>query len=91
MPQFLFLDQPSQPYFPADTPVESILNQTETENPDRQAVIKMFKLIAAETKGFQVIITEHADIKEDWYQELICENWWNGQSLIPQDWIEGNQ
>lgn len=91
VPQFLFLDQPSQPYFPADTPVESILNQTETENPDRQAVIKMFKLIAAETKGFQVIITEHADIKEDWYQELICENWWNGQSLIPQDWIEGNQ
>jgi hypothetical protein len=48
----------------------------------------MFQLIAKETKNFQVIVTEHADIHEDWYQELVRENWWDGlKKLVPLDWI----
>lgn len=89
VPQFLFLDQPSQAYFPPDTSAEMVREQTETANPDRQSVIRMFKLIVEETKNFQVIITEHADIREDWYQVLVRENWWDGkQKLVPVDWID---
>ena len=89
VPQFLFLDQPSQAYFPPDTSAETVREQTEAINPDRQSVIRMFKLIVEETKNFQVIVTEHADIREDWYQALVRENWWDGkQKLVPVGWIE---
>jgi len=89
VPRFLFLDQPSQAYFPPDTSAETVREQTEATNPDRQSVIRMFKLIVEETKNFQVIVTEHADIREDWYQALVRENWWDGkQKLVPVGWIE---
>lgn len=89
VPQFLFLDQPSQAYFPPDTSAETVREQTEATNPDRQSVIRMFKLIVEETKNFQVIVTEHADIREDWYQALVRENWWDEkQKLVPVGWIE---
>lgn len=89
VPQFLFLDQPSQAYFPPDTSAETVREQTEATNPDRQSVIRMFKLIVEETKNFQVIVTEHADIRKDWYQALVRENWWDGkQKLVPVEWIE---
>lgn len=88
VPQFLFLDQPSQAYFPPDTSAETVREQTETTNPDRLSVIRMFKLIVEETKNFQVIVTEHADIREDWYQALIRENWWDEtKKLVPLEWI----
>lgn len=49
----------------------------------------MFRLIVEETKNFQVIVTEHADIRENWYQALIREKWWDGkQKLVPVEWIE---
>lgn len=89
VPQFLFLDQPSQAYFPPDTSAETVKNETDTGNPDRQSVIKMFQLIVAETHNFQVVITEHADIQEDWFQNLVREKWWDGKTkLIPMDWLE---
>ena len=33
----------------------------------------VFKLALELMPGFQVIITEHADINEDWYQDAIRE------------------
>lgn len=89
VPQFLFLDQPSQAYFPPDTSPETVKKEITTQNPDRQSVIKMFQLIVSETQNFQVIITEHADIQENWFQDLVREKWWDGQNkLIPLDWLE---
>jgi hypothetical protein len=38
------------------------------------------------TPGFQVVITEHADIKEEWYQSAIVERWRGGAKLVPEDW-----
>ncbi len=95
VPQFLFLDQPSQAYFPPDTSAEIVKGvtiaqdvSTATNNSDRDAVIRMFKMIVAEAKGFQVIITEHAFFDEDWYRNLIRENWWDDKiRLVPLDWI----
>lgn len=89
VPQFLFLDQPSQAYFPPDATAEMIRRGAEATNLDRKSVIRLFQLIVEETKNFQVIITEHADINETWYQNLITENWWDGiKKLVPIEWIE---
>jgi hypothetical protein len=89
VPQFLFLDQPSQAYFPPDTSAETVKNETDAGNPDRQSVIKMFQLVVSETQNFQVVITEHADIQEEWFQNLVREKWWDGKTkLIPMEWLE---
>lgn len=89
VPQFLFLDQPSQAYFPPDTSAETVKNETDAGNPDRQSVIKMFQLVVSETQNFQVVITEHADIQEEWFQNLVREKWWDGKTkLIPMGWLE---
>ena len=33
------------------------------------------------------IITEHADIAGEWYQEMVLEKWWDGKTkLVPIDW-----
>jgi len=89
VPSFLFLDQPSQVYYPAERDVESSLIDLEDE--DRAAVIRMFELVRDVVNelhsGFQVIITEHADIAEDWYQGAVVERWRNGNALIPAEWI----
>lgn len=89
VPRFLFLDQPSQVYFPAERDVGGSMAVLEDE--DRLAVIRIFELIrdvvAELSPGLQVIITEHADVTEDWYQAAVVERWRNGVALIPADWL----
>lgn len=93
VPRFLFIDQPSQVYYPPEQDidrVDSSLNELPDE--DRQAVRRMFRFIEEFVRSlpmpFQVIITEHADIREDWYQEAVVERWRNGEKLIPEEWLE---
>ena len=35
----------------------------------------------------QVIVTDHANIDEPWFQESIAERWREGVALIPDSWI----
>jgi hypothetical protein len=88
VPGFLFLDQPSQVYFPPERDVDGTLNSGKEE--DRLAVIRMFRLVfdivAVCAPKLQVIITEHADIAEDWYQSAVVQRWRNGKKLVPDDW-----
>ena len=84
VPNFIFFDQPTQAYFPPGVSDETV------RNTDRESVIRMFRLISEKVKdaGFQVIVMEHADIQEDWYQLMITEKWWDGvKKLVPLDWI----
>jgi hypothetical protein len=50
----------------------------------------MFQLVFDAVKdvapGLQVLITEHADINEPWYQAAIVERWRGGTKLVPDDW-----
>lgn len=91
VPRFLFLDQPSQVYYPAEQ--DTVSSLAELDDEDRMAVLRMFELIKDVVNelhpNFQVIITEHADIAEAWYQEAIVERWRNGNALIPSEWIDG--
>lgn len=91
VPRFLFLDQPSQIYFPEDRR-DDAGSTAPLDDDDRQAVINMFRLIfdvvSELAPNFQVIITEHADINEQWYQESVLERWRGGSKLIPDNWPE---
>lgn len=88
VPRLLFLDQPSQVYFPPEEDVDGSMAMVEED--DRQAVVRMFqfvfKVVNELTPGLQVVITEHADIKEDWYQSAIVERWRGGAKLVPEEW-----
>lgn len=91
VPRFLLLDQPSEVYFPSERDVDGSMEEVVSDD-DRLKVSRMFKLIfrAVEqlTPNFQVIITEHAEIKEDWFEKAIRDKWRNGVALVPSDWLE---
>lgn len=91
VPRFLFLDQPSQVYFPAEKDVEGSMDRLK-EN-DRHLVLRMFRfvfdVVEAIAPGFQVVITEHADINEDWFQKAVVERWRGGLKLVPEGWNRG--
>jgi hypothetical protein len=88
VPRFLFLDQPSQVYFPPEKDVDGSMSMVGED--DRRAVSRMFRfvfdVVEKLSPGFQVVITEHADINEAWYQDAVVERWRGGAKLIPDDW-----
>jgi len=88
VPRFIFFDQPSQVYFPADKDVDGSMGLVPDE--DRQRVRQMFELIfrAVEevSPGLQVILIEHADLNEEWFRNSIVERWRGGKKLVPDDW-----
>lgn len=88
VPRILFLDQPSQVYFPPERDIDGSLDPLQNE--DRVALRRMFELVfeivGKLTPHFQVIITEHADINEPWYQSAVVEKWRQGIKLVPEDW-----
>jgi len=90
VPGFLFIDQPSQVYFPQDPDVEA--SSLESRDEDREAVGRMFCLakdvVDSLNAGLQVIITDHADIREQWFQECVIERWRGGEKLVPTSWYE---
>ena len=87
---FIFFDQPTQVYFPSDGAVTGDLDEI-ADDEDREAVKKMFewifKVVEELSPNLQVIITDHADIDEDWFQEAIADVKWRGDNaLIPPHW-----
>ena len=88
VPRFLFLDQPSQVYFPSEKDVDGSMSLVAED--DRLAVSRMFQLVfkavAEVAPALQVIVTEHADINEEWYQAAVVERWRGGVRLVPDDW-----
>jgi hypothetical protein len=96
VPSFLFIDQPSQVYFPKATKVllkegDQALDTNEGEEFDEniKQVINIFKIALYEIKliqkecGFmpQLIVMEHADEKE--FNEFVKKRWAaNGEKLI---------
>jgi len=88
VPGFLFLDQPSEVYFPSERDVDGSTDVISED--DRAAVSRMFKLVfdavQQVTPGLQVLITEHADLNEPWYQEAVVERWRGGLKLVPDSW-----
>ncbi len=90
VPRFLFIDQPSQVYFPEDI-IDSNGDIVANKDEDRLAVIRMYELAIEVVKqlfpDFQIIITDHAWFSEKWFEDRVIERW-RDQALIPTNWIK---
>lgn len=95
IPRFLMIDQPSQVYFPSEEVYKSVggsIEKTERDA-DMETVRQLFKLLFDYTRddvpGFQIIVTEHANLRDDWFQlALVEEPWTKPPALVPEEWIK---
>lgn len=93
IPRFLLIDQPTQVYFPSEQiykDADGSIQKTESDA-DLNAVRRLFDLLLKFTKvdapGFQLIVTEHANLREQWFQDAIVEQpWTKPPALVPEDW-----
>ncbi|QNT71023.1 DUF3732 domain-containing protein [Defluviicoccus vanus] len=96
IPRFLLIDQPSQVYFPSEQvyqEADGSIQKTEADA-DLNAVRRLFKLLLNFTQddapGFQLIVTEHANLREQWFQNALVERpWTKPPALVPEDWGVG--
>ncbi len=90
VPAFLIFDQPTQAYYPPDS-TEGGLDQIE-KDADRTAVQALFKLIATACAEihptFQLIVLDHAHLKDEWFESAIVAEWRGNDALVPYDWPE---
>ncbi|MCU1156867.1 DUF3732 domain-containing protein [Stenotrophomonas maltophilia] len=93
IPRFLLIDQPTQVYFPSEQvyrDADGSVQNTE-KDADLDAVRRLFELLLKFTKedvpGFQLIVTEHANLREQWFQDsLVEEPWTKPPALVPEEW-----
>lgn len=93
IPRFLLIDQPTQVYFPSEQvyrDADGSVQKTEADA-DLNAVRRLFELLLKFTEedvpGFQLIVTEHANLREQWFQDaLVEEPWTKPPALVPEDW-----
>jgi hypothetical protein len=92
-PRFLMIDQPTQVYFPSEKiykEADGSVQKTE-EDADLAAVRRLFAWLHKFTQelapGFQIIVTEHANLRDQWFQEaLVEEPWAKPPALVPENW-----
>lgn len=97
IPRFLLIDQPTQVYFPSEAVYQAAdgsIEKTETDA-DLEAVRRLFELLRRFTEedapGFQIIVTEHANLRDDWFQAALVERpWTKPPALVPDDWPDEN-
>jgi len=93
LPQFLLIDQPTQVYFPSEKvyqEADGSIQKTEADA-DLAAVRRLFELLLKFTQkdvpGFQLIITEHANLRDQWFQDALVEQpWTKPPALVPESW-----
>ncbi len=93
IPRFLLIDQPTQVYFPSEQvykDADGSVQMTEADA-DLNAVRRLFELLMKFTRedvpGFQLIVTEHANLRDQWFQEALVEQpWTKPPALVPEGW-----
>lgn len=85
VPRILFLDQPTQAWFP------STGSDNERSNEDHLASERLLKLIHEVTQELapklQVIICDHVNLSPSWFREAVVHDWRNGEKLVPTEWV----
>jgi phage shock protein A len=92
-PRFLMIDQPTQVYFPSEKiykEADGSVQKTE-EDADLAAVRRLFAWLYRFTQelapGFQIIVTEHANLRDQWFQDALLEEpWAKPPALVPENW-----
>jgi hypothetical protein len=91
-PRFLILDQPTQAHYPSERDNDS---GEPGADADRIAVRAMFELmknfVSELSPNFQIIVCDHADLSDEWFQDSVRYRWRAGMAdipaLIPADWL----
>ncbi len=94
IPRFMLIDQPTQVYFPTEASYKSVggtVDETEQGDVDLETVRRLFALLSRFTiedaTGFQLIVSEHANLRDDWFQAALVEDpWTKPPALVPDDW-----
>lgn len=91
VPRFLMLDQPTQAFYPSEIEQRDGVPIADT---DREAVRRIFRLLFEVTSelepNLQVIVCDHANLPEEWFQDSVVHNWRDGEKLIPQTWLSAD-
>ena len=93
IPRFMLIDQPTQVYFPSESAYLAAggsIEQTE-KDADLEAVRRLFEVLfrfaIEDAPGFQLIVTEHANLRDEWFQAALVEDpWTKPPALVPEDW-----
>lgn len=92
LPRFLMLDQPTQVFYESKSSAErdAISQSGRPADEDHESVTRMFKLLHDFVEDlspqFQIIVSDHAHLTEDWFEEAVEHNW-RGEALVPSEWI----
>tara|TARA_B100000678_G_scaffold153122_1_gene127828 strand:- start:5565 stop:7475 length:1911 start_codon:yes stop_codon:yes gene_type:complete len=84
VPAFVVFDQPSKAHYPPE-----LDDLSGVDDDDRQSVVRLFKFMHENSemdRPFQTIVLDHADEKEDWFQDSVIERWREGDKLVPDSW-----
>ncbi|MCT9113043.1 DUF3732 domain-containing protein [Streptomyces mirabilis] len=88
VPRILILDQPTQAWYQSDATSDT----TPSDNTDRTATERLFHLIneivCDMAPDLQVIVCDHINLPDPWFQQAVVQNWRAGDKLIPQDWVD---
>jgi hypothetical protein len=98
IPRFLLIDQPTQVYFPSEQvyrDADGSVQKTEADA-DLNAVRRLFETLLKFTQddvpGFQLIVTEHANLRDQWFQDALVEiPWTKPPALVPEDWPQEDE
>ena len=70
----------------------SIVDAAQDEDADWEAVRRQFVLlrdvVAQLNSELQIVVCDHANLSEQWFQDAVIDNWRNGVALIPADWLQ---
>lgn len=92
VPHFLMLDQVSQAFYPPERQHIADRSVADMTGDDRDQVLRIFEALNAtceEMSGrLQIIVTDHADFPEPWFQSCVVQDWWTGEKLVPPEWAD---
>jgi hypothetical protein len=88
VPRFLFLDQPTQAFYKAQSVKRERLDESDDEVRVRRLFDFILELPAVFNRGFQIIVTDHEDREEKLFRDAVVENWHSApNALIPLSWL----
>ena len=84
------LDQPTQAFYPSERRRAADRSVTELADEDQELVRRQFQLLIETVNSLngalQIIVTDHADIADDWFRHVVRYEWRDGRALVPSDW-----
>ena len=89
VPRFVLIDQPSQAFFPSDRAEGGDLDElTDTDRENTKRLYRLMNNRVQELSGsLQLIVLDHADFDDDWFDLCVVERWRDGNALIPASWL----